>query len=267
MGIRGLTYCTHALGPIMQWFQGDRVVRVCCEDAGSHYTDGEGEHFAGDTAVMLAKTERGRLIKIRVDLTSNRPCKRASVLHTLLMENLFAALCLLWTIKNEPRKSPRPHGVVSHAACAMPAHESLFGSDGLNFELQGTGGVVEVRNSHGEGNWGQGRLSLATSADGGNSRDNTEPGAQLTAHGRCVLDWAAFSHRTGLGRRVAGPADGAGNRGVRRGYAGGVPSRVGGARAGDAVRARRLRLLLHGHLPRSAARGRRRGRGAGGGHP
>ena len=57
----------------------------------------------------------------------------------------------------------------------MPAHESLFGSDGLNFELQGTGGVVEVRNSHGEGNWGQGRLSLATSADGGNSRDNTEP--------------------------------------------------------------------------------------------
>ena len=76
MGIRGLTYCTHALGPIMQWFQGDRVVRVCCEDAGSHYTDGEGEHFAGDTAVMLAKTEQGRLIKIRVDLTSNRPCKR-----------------------------------------------------------------------------------------------------------------------------------------------------------------------------------------------
>ena len=59
----------------------------------------------------------------------------------------------------------------------------MFGSDGLNFELQGTGGVVEVRNSHGEGNWGQGRLSLATSADGGNSRDNTEPGAHrpLTA--------------------------------------------------------------------------------------
>ena len=36
MGIRGLPYCTHALGPLMQWFQGDRVVRVCCEDAGSH---------------------------------------------------------------------------------------------------------------------------------------------------------------------------------------------------------------------------------------
>ena len=84
----------------------------------------------------------------------------------------------------------------------MPAHESLFGSDGLNFELQGTGGVVEVRNSHGEGNWGQGRLSLATSADGGNSRDNTEPGAhrpltadvssiglRLHTERGCVAEW------------------------------------------------------------------------------
>ena len=30
-GIKGLTYSTHALGPIMQWFKGDRIVRVCCE--------------------------------------------------------------------------------------------------------------------------------------------------------------------------------------------------------------------------------------------
>lgn len=73
MGIRGLTYCTHALGPILRWFKGDRIVRVCCEDGGSHYRDEGGEPFAGDSAVMLAKTEQGRLIKIRVDLTSNRP--------------------------------------------------------------------------------------------------------------------------------------------------------------------------------------------------
>jgi predicted dehydrogenase len=108
MGIKGLTYCTHALGPIMRWMKGDRIVRVCCEDAGasSHYADAEGEPFAGDAAVMLAKTEAGRLIKIRVDLTSNRPY-------------------------------------------------------GLNFELQGTRGVVEVRNGEGQDNWGQGRIALA----------------------------------------------------------------------------------------------------------
>ena len=43
LGIRGLTYCTHPLGPIMRWFKGDRIVRVCCEDAGTHYTDATGE--------------------------------------------------------------------------------------------------------------------------------------------------------------------------------------------------------------------------------
>jgi hypothetical protein len=59
----------------MRWFKGDRIVRVCCEDAGigSHYLDADGEPFAGDAAVMLGKTEQGRLVKIRVDLTSNRP--------------------------------------------------------------------------------------------------------------------------------------------------------------------------------------------------
>ena len=57
----------------------------------------------GDAAVMLAKTGRGRLIKIRVDLTSNRPY-------------------------------------------------------GLNFELQGTRGVVEIRNGDGPG-WGRSVLA------------------------------------------------------------------------------------------------------------
>lgn len=104
MGIRGLTYCTHALGPIMRWFRGDRIVRVCCEDSGSHYLDAEGKGFAGDAAVMLCKTAQGRLIKIRVDLTSNRPY-------------------------------------------------------GLNFELQGTNGVIEVRNGQGD-DWGSGRIAL-----------------------------------------------------------------------------------------------------------
>eukprot|EP01051_Picozoa_sp_SAG22_P008001 SAG22_NODE_587_length_8857_cov_5.973167_4_plen_407_part_00 len=115
MGIRGLTYCTHALGPIMRWMKGDRVVRVCCEDAGSHYRDKDGELFAGDASVMLAKTAMGRLIKVRVDLTSNRPY-------------------------------------------------------GMNFELQGTAGAVEITNSSGEGGWGQGRIAIAaepSDADGG----------------------------------------------------------------------------------------------------
>jgi predicted dehydrogenase len=29
-GVDGVTYGSHALGPILQWLHGDRVVRVCC---------------------------------------------------------------------------------------------------------------------------------------------------------------------------------------------------------------------------------------------
>ena len=72
-GIRGITYGTHSLGPVLQWMPGDRVVRVCCEGSGSHYVDPRGDHYTDDTSVMLCKTAKGALIKIRVDMISDRP--------------------------------------------------------------------------------------------------------------------------------------------------------------------------------------------------
>ncbi len=72
-GIDGITYGTHSLGPILQWMQGDRVVRVCCEGSGHHYKDPRGDDYHQDTSVMLCKTARGALIKIRVDMVSDRP--------------------------------------------------------------------------------------------------------------------------------------------------------------------------------------------------
>ncbi len=73
-GIDGITYPTHSLGPILQWMAGDRVVRVCCEGSGHHYRDPRGDLYENqDSCVMLAKTARGALIKIRVDMLSNRP--------------------------------------------------------------------------------------------------------------------------------------------------------------------------------------------------
>lgn len=73
LGLRGITYCTHSLGPILQWFGDDRVVRVACEDGGSHRSDPRGTRYAADSSTMLCKTQRGRLVKIRVDLVSPRP--------------------------------------------------------------------------------------------------------------------------------------------------------------------------------------------------
>src|SRR5688572_9326454 len=50
-GVKGITYGTHSLGPILEWMPGGRVVRVCCETSGSHYRDPRGEPYAQDTAV------------------------------------------------------------------------------------------------------------------------------------------------------------------------------------------------------------------------
>ena len=73
-GIDGVTYGTHSLGPILQWMDGDRVVRVCCEGSGHHFEDPRGVNYENqDSCVMLCKTALGALIKIRVDMLSERP--------------------------------------------------------------------------------------------------------------------------------------------------------------------------------------------------
>jgi len=72
-GIDGITYGTHSLGPIIQWMEGDRIARVCCEGSGHHYKDPRGDDYHQDTAVMLCKMRSGGLAKIRVDMLSDRP--------------------------------------------------------------------------------------------------------------------------------------------------------------------------------------------------
>ncbi len=72
-GIDGITYGTHSLGPILQWMPGDRVEEVCCRGSGHHYLDPRGEPYHQDTSVMLCKMRSGALVKIRVDMVSDRP--------------------------------------------------------------------------------------------------------------------------------------------------------------------------------------------------
>jgi len=73
-GVNGITYGTHSLGPILQWMPGDRVVAVCCAGSGHHYRDPRGAPYENeDSCVMLGKLRRGGLVKIRVDMLSDRP--------------------------------------------------------------------------------------------------------------------------------------------------------------------------------------------------
>ncbi|HUU59436.1 MAG TPA: GNAT family N-acetyltransferase [Phycisphaerae bacterium] len=73
-GINGVTYGTHSLGPILQWMPGDRVARVCCAGSAHHYRDPRGDEYENeDSCVMLCKMAGGGLVKVRVDMLSDRP--------------------------------------------------------------------------------------------------------------------------------------------------------------------------------------------------
>lgn len=73
-GINGVTYGTHSLGPILQWMPGDRVASVCGAGSGHHYRDPRGNCYENeDTSVMLCRMASGGLVKIRVDMLSDRP--------------------------------------------------------------------------------------------------------------------------------------------------------------------------------------------------
>lgn len=73
-GVNGVTYGTHSLGPILQWMPNDRVVSVCCAGSGHHYKDSIGKNYEKeDLCVMLCKMASGGLVKIRLDMLSDRP--------------------------------------------------------------------------------------------------------------------------------------------------------------------------------------------------
>lgn len=74
VGTTGLTYPTHSLGPVVQWMRTtdprDRPASVVALGSGIH-TDPEHPH--DDTSVALVKMASGRLIRLRLDMMSNRP--------------------------------------------------------------------------------------------------------------------------------------------------------------------------------------------------
>ncbi|WP_192748341.1 Gfo/Idh/MocA family protein [Actinopolymorpha pittospori] len=68
-GRNGVTYPTHSVGPLLQWF-GDRITSLSCVGTGRHTAP---EHELDDTVLMLGKTSRGALLRVRLDMLSNRP--------------------------------------------------------------------------------------------------------------------------------------------------------------------------------------------------
>ncbi len=73
-GVNGSTYPTHSLGPVLQWFEGQRVTAVCAMGTGHHYKDPRGTAYEMEDSVsMTCRMSGGGLVQIRVDMLSDRP--------------------------------------------------------------------------------------------------------------------------------------------------------------------------------------------------
>ena len=70
LGKHGAYYPTHALGPVMQWLEGDEIRELSCFGVRPFlYEDIPQEA----TTTTILRTKLGRMIKLRVDAVSNRP--------------------------------------------------------------------------------------------------------------------------------------------------------------------------------------------------
>ena len=70
MGKRGNFYPTHSIGPVMQWFPGDRIAEISTYSPGV-WNDLGLRQDSGTTT--MCRTEKGKLIQIRTDCLSPRP--------------------------------------------------------------------------------------------------------------------------------------------------------------------------------------------------
>ncbi len=69
-GIRGNFYPTHSIGPVMQWFPGERITEISTYSPGVYNELGL-KQDSGTTT--MCRTANGKLLNIRVDCMSPRP--------------------------------------------------------------------------------------------------------------------------------------------------------------------------------------------------
>lgn len=74
MGKHGAYYPTHSIGPVMQWFEGDRIASIACFGSGRHC---DFDLRQEDTTVTMCQLASGKLARIRLDAVSPRPHQMA----------------------------------------------------------------------------------------------------------------------------------------------------------------------------------------------
>jgi predicted dehydrogenase len=74
MGVRGAYYPTHSIGPVMQWFKGERIAQIACFGSGNRIDPSLHQE---DTTITMCQMESGKLARIRLDALSPRPHQMA----------------------------------------------------------------------------------------------------------------------------------------------------------------------------------------------
>jgi len=70
LGKRGAFYPTHSIGPVMQWFDDERIISVSSFGTGHHANP---KFRQDDTSITLCRLTNDKLAQIRVDCLSPRP--------------------------------------------------------------------------------------------------------------------------------------------------------------------------------------------------
>lgn len=70
LGKRGAFYPTHSIGPVMQWYQGERILGVSSFGTGSHANP---KFRQDDTSVTICRLTNNKIAQIRIDCLSPRP--------------------------------------------------------------------------------------------------------------------------------------------------------------------------------------------------
>lgn len=66
--ILACNYCTHNLGPMLQWFGNERIEKICCIGSGLHRKHADGTPLRREMAnLLMCKTESGKLLHVRKD--------------------------------------------------------------------------------------------------------------------------------------------------------------------------------------------------------
>ena len=70
LGKRGAFYPTHSIGPVMQWYPGERILSVSSFGTGSHTAP---KFRQDDTSITMCRLTNNKLAQIRIDCLSPRP--------------------------------------------------------------------------------------------------------------------------------------------------------------------------------------------------